>query len=330
MKPNQQVFEQFYADIENGKLKPFYFFSGEEEFLLNKNYNFLINRLLDETGKEFNFNVFDSQNFSAESFLDSYNMYPMMSPYRLLVIKDLESITDTVFASVDEIFKNPNPSSIVIFISNQVDKKKKMYMALAKHAFGLEFKKPFENQISYWIKYLCKERQIDITDSACDILHFKIGTNLRTLDKEIQKLIDYVGAKKLIEESDVEMVVTDQIRSTMFQYIDLWSDRDILKQLKIIEQLDRSGESEFGFLSLLARHFRILHSLKAFAEAKRPKDEFLRETRTPPFFYDKYLKQSRAWSLTDLENQLTTIYSVSNSLKRNAELTKSHLSRLVI
>lgn len=330
MKPNPQVFEQFYADIENGKLKPFYFFSGEEEFLLNKNYNFLVNRLLDETGKEFNFNVFDSQNFSAEAFLDSYNMYPMMSPYRVLVIKDLENISDTTFAAIDEVFKNPNPSSITIFISNQVDKKKKMYTAIGKHAYALEFKKPFENQISYWIKYLCKERQIDITDSACDILHFKIGTNLRTLDKEIQKLIDYVGAKKLIEESDVEAVVTDQIRSTLFQYIDQWSERDVLKQLKIIEQLDRSGESEFGFLSLLARHFRILYMLKTFVEARRPKDEFLRETRTPPYYYDKYLKQSRHWSIEDLENQLNTIYNVSNKVKQESELTKAHLSRLVI
>lgn len=330
MKPNQQVFEQFYADIENGKLKPFYFFSGEEEFLLNRNYNFLINRLLDETGKEFNFNVFDAQNLTAESFLDSYNMYPMMSPYRVLVIKDLESISDTLFSSLDDIFKNPNPSSIVIFISHHVDKKKKMYASVNKNAYVLEFKKPFENQISYWIKYLCKERQIDITDSACDILHFKMGTNLRALDKEIQKLIDFVGSKKRIEESDVETVVTDQVRSTLFQYIDQWSERDLLKQLKIIEQLDRSGESEFGFLSLLARHFRILYTLKSYVEARRPKDEFLRETRTPPYYYDKYLKQSRHWSLQDLENQLTMIYEVSNKIKQDVELTKSYISRLVI
>lgn len=330
MKPNAQVFEQFYSDLENGKLKPFYFFSGEEEFLLNKNYNFLVNRLLDETSREFNFNVFDSQNFNAEMFLDSYNMYPMMSQHRLLVIKDLESISDSTFSSIDEIFKTPNPSSIVIFLSNQVDKKKKMYTTLGKHAYVLEFKKPFENQISYWIKYLCKEREIDITDSACDVLHFKIGTNLRTLDKEIQKLIDYVGAKKLIEEADVELVVTDQVRSTLFQYIDQWAERDTLKQLKVIEQLDQGGGSEFGFLSLLARHFRILHMLKAYSEARRSRDEFLRETRTPPYFYDKYLKQSRHWSIEDLEDLINTIYSVSNKVKQESDIAKAHLSRLVM
>ncbi|MBL7542509.1 MAG: DNA polymerase III subunit delta [Bdellovibrionaceae bacterium] len=329
MKPNP-AFEQFYADLEKGQLKPFYFFWGEEEFLLQKNYHFLVNHLLDESSREFNFNTFDAQNFAAETFLDSYNMYPMMSPYRVMVLRDLETISDSEFAGIAEIFKNPNPSTIVIFTSTQVDKKKKSFLTVNKHAYNLEFKKPFENQISYWIKYLCKERQIDITDSACDILHYKIGTNLRTIDKEIQKLMDYVGTKKRIEEDDVETVVTDQVRNTIFQYIDQWSERDPLKQLKIIEQLDQSGDSEFGFLSLLARHFRILHALKMNAEARRSKEDFLRETRTPPYFYDKYLKQSRAWSTTDLENQLNRIYSVSNQLKQHSELSRAHLSRLVI
>lgn len=329
MKPNQ-VFEQFYSDIENGTIKPFYLFSGEEEFLLNKNYNFLINRLVDESSKEFNFNVFDSMNFKAEAFLDSYNMYPMMSSHRVMVLKDVDSISDSELAGIDEIFKNPNPTSVTIFVSTTLDKRKKIFASIIKSAFHLEFKKPFENQISYWIKYLCKDHQIEITDMACDILHFKIGTNLRTLDKEIQKLKDYVGNKNRIDESDVEAVVTDQVRSTLFQYIDQWSERDIIKQLKVIEQLDQTGESEFGFLSLLARHFRILYALKSNIEAKKPKDEFLRETRTPPYFYDKYFKQSRVWSMSDLENQLNKIYFVSNQVKQQSELSRAHLSRLVI
>lgn len=65
-------------------------------------------------------------------------------------------------------------------------------------------------------------------------------------------------------------------------------------------------------------------------EAKLPKEDFLRETRTPPYYYDKYLKQSRAWTLADLEDQLNTIYSVSNQLKQNTDLTRAHLSRLVV
>lgn len=329
MKPNQ-VFEQFYSDIEARQLKPFYFFYGEEDFLLNKNYNFLLNQLLDETGREFNFHVFDSQNFTAESFLDSYNMYPMMSPYRVIVLKDLESLSDSEFSGISDIFKNPNPSTITVFVSTQIDKKKKMFLALSKASYNLEFKKPFENQISYWIKYMCKERDIEITDPACDILHFKIGSNLRSIDKEIQKLIDYVGTKNRIDDSDVELVVTDQVRSTLFQYIDQWAERDLQKQLKIIEMLDQSGESEFGFLSLLTRHFRILHVLKTHIEEKRPKDDFLRETRTPPFFYDKYNKQARAWSRDQLETQLTEIYTVSNQIKTNSELTRAYLSKLVI
>ncbi len=329
MKPNP-AFEQFYADLEKQAYKPFYFFSGEEEFLLNKNYGFLVNQLLDESAKEFNFNVFDSQNFTAEAFLDSYNMYPMMSAHRVVVLKDLETLSDSEFAGIDEIFKNPNPLTITIFVGSTVDKRKKMFAAITKASYALEFKKPFENQISYWIKYMAKEHQIDITDSACDILHYKIGSNLRTLDKELQKLKDYVGSKNRIEEADVETVVTDQVRSTLFQYIDQWSERDLLRQLKIIEQLDQSGESEFGFLSLLTRHFRILHTLKTHIDTKRPKDDFLRETRTPPFFYDKYLKQARHWKTEELENQLSLLYTVSNKIKTDGDLSRAHLSRLVI
>ena len=329
MKPNQ-IFEQFYADLEGRKLKPFYFLFGDEEFLLNKNYNFLINQLLDQSAKEFNFHIFDSQNFSAESFLDSYNMYLVMSSHRVIVIKDLETISDSEFSKIDEIFKNPNPSTIAVFVSLQSDKKKKVFTQVSKFSYNLEFKKPFENQISYWIKYMCKDRAIDISDSACDILHFKIGSNLRSIDKEIQKLKDYVGVKNRIDESDVELVVTDQLRSTLFQYIDQWADRDLSRQLKIIEILDQTGESEFGFLSLLTRHFRILYTLKAHIEAKRPKDDFIRDTRTPSFFYDKYLKQARGWTLPELENQLTEIYSVTNQIKQNGDLSRAYLSQLVV
>ncbi len=329
MKPNP-IFEQFYADLEERKLKPFYFLYGDEEFLLNKNYNYLVSQLLVESAKEFNFHVFDSQNFNAESFLDSYNMYPMMSSHRLIIVKDLESISDSEFSAIDEIFKNPNPTTITVFVSLQADKKKKIFTQVSKYSYNLEFKKPFENQISYWIKYMCKERAIDISDSACDILHFKIGSNLRSIDKEIQKLKDYVGIKNRIDENDVELVVTDQLRSTLFQYIDQWAERDPARQLKIIEMLGQLGESEFGFLSLLTRHFRILYTLKAHIETKRPKDDFIRETRTPIFFYDKYQKQARGWTLAELENQLTEIYKISNQIKQNGDLSRAYLSRLVV
>lgn len=329
MKPNQ-IFEQFYSDLENRQIKPFYFLYGEEEFLLIKNYNFLLNQLLDETGREFNFHVFDSQNFNLETFLDSYNMYPMMSPYRLIVLKELDGFSDSDLVAVSDVFKNPNPSTVVIFVCVQYDKKKKIFNTISKIAYNLEFKKPFENQISYWIKYMCKERQIEISDSACDILHFKIGSNLRSIDKEIQKLKDYVGDKNRIDVDDVELVVTDQARSTLFQYIDQWSERDLPRQLKIIEMLDQSGESEFSFLSLLTRHFRILYTLKCHLEAKRPKDDFLRETRTPVFFYDKYLKQSRLWSTVELETQLTYIYSITSQIKKNSDLTRAYLSKMVV
>ena len=322
-------FKKFYQELQDENFKSFYFLYGEEDYLIERSFHYLVDCLLPQEFRDFNFHVYYPEEVKEETVLDNYEMYPMMAPRRVLIFKEVGAFNDSQVAVIQEIIKKPNDMVYVVFLAPFIDKKKKIFKLLSEKAYSLEFKRPYDNQIPQWIQTLAKEQGVEIDSQASHGLHELIGSELRNLNKELLKLKDYVYPRTLISIDDVQKLIANSSQETTFKLVEQWIEGSESQRLKLCEEIIDQGESELGFLQLLARHLRILLQVKKGLAEGLSRDQLGKKFFIPTYFMDKYLKQSRQWSEVDLQRILAHMADVEMNFKRNPQLKKAILNDLV-
>jgi len=74
--------------IEQGQLYPVYLLYGEENFLIDKTLDKMIELLLDNRTRDFNLSVFDGVEVSVREILTLAETYPVMSNRRVIIVKN--------------------------------------------------------------------------------------------------------------------------------------------------------------------------------------------------------------------------------------------------
>lgn len=102
-------------EIEQGNLKNFYLFYGEEDYLKNHYVNELKKKFIPEEFSDMNFNIFEE---NADAIINCVMSLPFMNEYRLVIIKDSgffysgkKNETELILKYIDDFPK----SSIIIF-----------------------------------------------------------------------------------------------------------------------------------------------------------------------------------------------------------------------
>lgn len=326
---NDFEFKKFYEDIDAQNFKSFYFLYGDEDYLIERTYNYLIDSLIPVDFRDFNFHVYYPEEVKAENILDTYEMYPMMAPRRVMVFKDITVFNENHLAIVQSLIAKPNETVTVIFLGPFVDKKKKIFKLLNDKTKALEFKKPYDNQIPYWVKYLSNEMGLEIEQEAIHLIHELMGGDLRSIISELVKVKEFIHPINQVTQKHIQELVANSVQDNSFLLVEKWVNGDEVAKLKIAEEIVDSGESELGFLQLLARHLRILNQIKVGVESKQTKDQLSKKNGIPVYFVDKYIKQSRHWSGPQITGLLAKLTDSEMALKRNPDLKKAVLSKLI-
>lgn len=320
------VFQKFYSEVADKKFRNFYFLYGDEEYLIERSYKYLSDSLLPLECRDFNFHVYYPEEVKAENILDTYEMYPMMSARRVMVFKSVGLFGDAQNSVLQEIFAKPNELVTAIFLGPFLDKKKKVFKILNAQSEAIEFKKPYDNQVPYWIKHLGTELGLEIDQEAIHQIHEFMGGDLRNIANELAKIKDYVFPKNQVSLKNILELLTMSSQDNSFLMVEKWINGDEAKRLKITEMVIDSGESELGFLQLLARHLRILNQIKIGQRSQLSKDQLSKKNGIPIFFVDKYILQSRHWSDSSISKVLSSLAKVELALKKNPSLKKAILN----
>jgi DNA polymerase III subunit delta len=320
-------FKNFYKDLEEEKFKNFYFLYGEEDFLIQRALTYLTDQLIPAELRDFNFHLYFPEDIKLDSIVDSYEMYPMMAPRRVLVFREIHAMSEANLNSLTQLMERPNPTSVLIFASGgTMDKRKKSFKTLSEKCTSLEFRKPFENQIPHWIRFFANELNIKLEEGAIHLLHEKTGSHLRTLYLDLQKLKDYQNSNELISEETLKEVIGHTAEENSFALVDRWMEKSVPQRLKVLEELIENGESDLGFLQLLARHLRTLIAIKKGQAANESKEGLSRKANIPPYYVDKYLRQARLWSEASLYQQLSSLAHLEMQLKQQPAIKKALLT----
>lgn len=326
--------QKFYQDLEAGKAQSVYLIVGEEPFLLKQAFNFLKGTLLQAHELDFNFQIFHGTDLKSdaniESLKDALQTLPMMSARRLVILKEADEIKDSVWEEISTFSSNPVESTVFAIFANRVDKRKKSIKNIYESATILEFKKPFENQIPTWIRYIAETYQIEIEDEAVHELHRRVGSHLLEIESALLRLKDYLGEVRRIILADVEKVLSQTRDESVFDFVAALGHANRVKALEILVNVLDQGQSEVGMISLLARHFRLLYQLKKHQAQGLNGAKLAQAMHIPSYFLNQYLDQGRVWTESQIQKVFIILSETDLALKSSPISASIWLENLIL
>ena len=311
--------------VKKGEISSLYYFYGEEDFQRDQLLNALVEILIEPTARAFNLDIYRAEDIDIPQVISQALTFPMMAQRRLIVLKNADRLPDP--AELLPLIESPPETTTIIITATKPDGRKKLFSELRKRAITIEFRPPYDNEIPAWIQTHVKTRGRQITPDAAHLLHMSIGSNLRELDGEIEKLFITTKSNPISRE-DVAQVIDNTRGVTVFELADALGHRQLNKAQILIGRLREQGEHPAGTIALLIRHFGILRRARWATDQRLPRNAMASRLKVPAFFLNNYIDQARLFDERALWNAHDALLDADNRLKSSGGTPHEILAHL--
>lgn len=284
---------EFETALKKGSIPHICYLYGEESFLVERSLRLLLDRAIDQSLKDFNFNVFYGNESKGTDILDAAQTLPMFAERRAVLVKRAENLSAAACEVLLPYIQNPSSSTCLVFIGSKIDQRKKFFLELKKHAVMVEYKKMYDNKLNGFIVSEASSQGKTMESAAADLLSFLIGNNLQELSSQIEKLVTYAGARPGITLEDVKAIASDSKAFSVFELARYLGAKDVHNALKSLTTLFRNGEEVPMMIGALSRHFRQLWLVRELLDRKTPQAEIGKEAGIAPYFLGDIILQAR-------------------------------------
>jgi DNA polymerase III subunit delta len=302
-----------------------FFLYGEDDFrsrhkLLQIRDKFLT---VDPTGSGLSIFDFEEGNFKIKP-LDVLGMPNLLNPKRLVIIKNL--ISNAGELEREEILNYLKKNSevaedtdlVVVFFENNLPRKNNALVKfLEKNSKSQNFEKLSRIKLGQWILKRIKEIEPEapISNSALEKLAAYSGGDTEALNSEIQKLVNFC-AGKIIEDEDVEKLVSSNLNISIFETIDALGNNNKKQAAGLLHEHLKRGEDPFYLFSMFVYQFRNLLKVADLKERGMSNDyEISKNSGLHPFVVKKSLAQLSNFTLDKLRNIYQKLSELDTKIK---------------
>jgi DNA polymerase-3 subunit delta len=238
--------------------------------------------------REFNESSFSLLTDSAMAAVAAAEQLPMMSERRTVRIKDFAKLRETDEEVLIRYLERPADSTVMIFVADEFDKRKKLTKALLQNCAVVEFPAVKDAEAKAWARKRLKELKTTTDDRVLTDIVRLVGTNLQTLASELDKL-----AAAALDTGQITMELVDKLidRSRELSNFDLGDQLVAGDRRRALETLHRLLEDDVApvmLLGLIASNYHRLALAKEMLK-RGARDEVYRLIYGPPAKRDAFM-----------------------------------------
>jgi DNA polymerase-3 subunit delta len=297
---------QIVSAIKNGKIKPIYFLMGDEPYYIDKIANYIEQHLMPEEEKGFNQMVMYGRDTTVDEIISNSKRYPMMAERQVIIVKEAQDLSRTI-GDLEAYADNPQPSTtlVVCYKYKKIDKRKKLYKAVAKSGVIFESKRLYENKVGEWIQKTLKSSGYAISPKASQMLVEFLGTDLSKIDNELQKLQLIAPKGTNISPELIEENIGISKDFNNFELRKAIGMRDTLKVHRIINYFSQNTKDNpmvvtvsllFGYFSQILQY----HGL-----ADKSKANVAKVLKVNPYFVGDYVVAAKNYPMRKVSQIIT-------------------------
>lgn len=306
---------EFDRSLNSGRLQPLYLLVGCEGYLRDAAAQNLSDAALSGTLlREFNETSYSLLSDSAMSAIATAEQLPMMCERRVIRIRDFGKLLEADEKILIRYLERPADSTVMIFVADDLDKRKKLTKTLLRSCAVVEFPAVKDAEAKAWARTRLKELKTTADDRVLTDIVRLVGTNLQTLSSELEKL-----AAAAIETRQITMELVDQLidRSRELSNFDLGDQLLAGDRRRALESLHRLLEDDAEpvmLVGLIASNYHRLALAKELLQ-RGARDEVYRLIYGPPAKRDAFMNTLQRSDATKIARGIQLIAAADLAIK---------------
>jgi DNA polymerase III subunit delta len=310
-------------------IRPLYLLLGTETYLRGVAADAITNAALSETLlREFNDSSFSLLTDAAQSAVAAAEQLPMMSSRRVVRIKDFAKLREADEQVLIAYVKNPAPSTVMIFIAGDLDKRKALSKALLDNCTVVDFSPIKDAEARKWCQARLKELKVATDEQVLTEIIRLVGTDVQTLYSELDKLAAAAIGSGRITLDLVDELIGRSRELSNFELADHLLARNRKRALETLHRLLDDGAEPVMLVGLIASNYRRLAMGKDLLSRGGPAEVF-RNVSMPPFKRESYLATLQRSDAAKLTKGIQLIAAVDLAIKTSQATPRLQLEILV-
>jgi DNA polymerase-3 subunit delta len=268
--------EQLREQLRRREIAPVYVLYGAETYLRD---------IAAKTIGELSFGKEDFRDFNDDSFsltipdnirnaIAAANQLPMMAQRRVVRITEVrvgvsankDTLKEDYLDALSAYLKNPSPSSVVVFVADELNGNRKVGKLIRENAVSVDFTQLDDADLLKWARTKLEESSAEMDDRTLRHLIALVGPDVRRLTIEIEKLATSALPEKTINVDLIDSLVANVREIPNFDLTDNLVGGNRNKAIQVLTKILDDGAEPIALIGLLSYNFRRLLIAKDMME----------------------------------------------------------------
>ncbi len=343
----------------------FYLIHGDDEFSSREH----LKKLRQQGDFQYNQDTYNGADVALNTLIITSNTMPFLSEQRLVIIEGLpkrkrgesagDSSSDVSAAAAegaskgkakkgkkgksatlsragfekalaDHIGEMPETTVLVLLVDEILDVANPLIKVAQQHGKVIQSTAPKGNSLENWIVKRAKSNHVKINPDAVTLLANYIGSQLRMLANELDKLSTYVGSEGTITVKEIRLLSAQVQEARIFDLTDALAQRNRKQALNVLHDLLADGEPPIKLISTITSQVRSLLLVKELAQKGMRAAQIASTISMSPYIVEKVMRQVGNFSSAQLEGAYRQLLATDAALKRSRMSPEMALDLLVI
>lgn len=316
--------------LKKGEIAPLYLLFGAEKYLRNQAAKAITEKVLhDSPLREFNETEVSLNDTDFLEAIYTAEQMPMISPRRVVKITEINKLKEPDEDFLTRYVERPAEFSVVIFIADDLDKRRRFAKTLLDNCVSVEFANLSDMELLVWAKGKLKELNAQADDKALRQIVGLVGNNVLKLTNEIEKLATAALPDSIITYELVEKLVPNSREISNFELSDYLLNKNRIRALQTLNKILNDGAEPLMLLGLIANNFRRLFLAKELMRQGVDRKEVARTIGLPFHKQEEFLATARRADAEKLSWSLKRIAQADLSIKTSKATPRMQIEMLV-
>ena len=270
--------QDLHRALKQGEIGPLYLLFGEESYLRDLAARAISDAALKDAAlREFNEASFSLAGTDVQQAIAAAEQLPMMSSRRVVLVRDFSKLREADEGALLRYLARPVESSTVIFVADELDKRRKLSKTLLDVCAAVEFAPLADAELADWAKRRLKDLKVQTDERTLHQIVALVGSDVRTLSNELDKLATAALGSGLITMEMVDALINRSRELSNFELADHLIARNRKRALQTLRRLLDDGAEPVMLIGLIASNYHRLALAKELMARGAPNNEVYRQ-----------------------------------------------------
>ena len=319
---------EFERSLSKG-LRPLYLLLGTDIYQRKSAAQTITDTALNQSLlRDFNEHSFSLTTDPVKAVIAAAKQLPIMSEKVVIRIRDFAKLREADEDVLIDYLNDPSPTTVMIFIADELDKRKRSSKVLLEVCDVTEFSPPKDAGAKTWAKNYLKDLQIAADDKVLNEIISLTGTEGQTLYNEMEKLAVAAADTGRITPEMVDALIGRSRELSNFELGDHLLANNRKRALEVLHRLLDDGSEPVMLIGLIAGNYHRL-ALGKYLFAKGGREEVFRNISMPPFKRDSYISTLQRSDARKIARGLQLTAAADLAIKTSQATPRLQLEMLV-